>query len=348
MLGVVPGAFAKNSDKVTETDLSSDEGEVAVRSSGTVEVGSSLAWSNAGTASATDWRAKKNGLKFGLTADGSVDFTFRTLPGLMTGALVHLDAEGAYNTLSPGSSNPYMVLNKTQATSLASLYLGTAFGQGDLDWRLQATLDGGVRVLDLTDADTAYLPSGADGEAFWFRMLPLAGSSQTAVLSQGAFWSFKGHNQFLLWWDAETSYGRRWTPGFEDTMELSWLGNLLRTRFLTWNGEALVEETWDSGITLPSLKNTMALRTSFESKGLGMLRITPALYHYQADLPGFNLSRAQDVENLVASKVELRIDLDHARWGLGFQWPWAAWNGAGTSDESLKEWKITCKIDLLD
>lgn len=329
---LVPGLWAKDKAEA-ETDDSSD---LAVHSTGAFGFESSLAWANDGTASAVDWRATKDGLKFGLNADGSLDLTFRTLPGVSTGALVHLETEGAFNAKSPSASTPYMVLNGADATALTSWYLGTESTSRGLTTSFRGTLDGGLRVLALSDSDYDYQPSTADGEAFWFRVLPVVGSSQKAVLAQAGFLTLKAKNQLLLWWDAETSYGRNWNLGFEDTVELSLTGTLAQARSYSWTWETFAAQNWDSGIVEASSETSFGLRTALEAKDGNRIRLTPAVYEYQAP----------DGESLVAGKVDWKIDAGKATWGLGLQWPWAAWNSSGSSDESLKKWKLTCKTEF--
>jgi hypothetical protein len=344
------GAKDKEKDKVSAPTATEepDTSSVSVRSTGSVETETSLAWYNAGTASATDWRAAHNGLKFGLDAEGSLDFTFRDLPGLATGALVHLDGTSEANTKSPSGSDPYLVVADVDATALASWYLGTTFQGSGVSQTFRVTADTGVRLLDLSDADTAYLPSGADAEAFWFRVLPVVGSSQRWTFSpvSGA-WMLRAQNQLLLWWDAETSYGRNWNLGFQETPEIVLSAHLVRQRSFDWDAELSWSQDWDSGIVLPSVKNLVGLRTSLEAKKAGRLRLTPAFFQTKADLPSFLFSRAQDVENLLGGKVDWLVDLGSVRWGCALEWPWAAWD-AHTAQESLKEWKLTCRIDLLD
>lgn len=340
-LVLVSGAQAKDKD-----EPEAGSADFALKTAGSATLGSELAWSNDGSSAATDWRAEKNGLEFSLDADGSLDLTFRTIPWLRTGALFSLAGSGAFNTQTDSGVDPVMVLAEADLTGLLSWYVATELQQADLTWDALVSIDGGGRVLDLTDSDSDYQPDDTDGESFWFRVLPAGGSHQKLTVSRGKSWSVEVKHRVLFWWDAETSYGRNWNLGFDEGAEITGRIAVFRSPWGNGFAEVTTQEKLSSGITVPTVKGILGARVAFEDKKF-RLRLTPVRLESRADVPDWDWAQA-DRETQLAGGVDCRLPLAAGNWQVSFQWPWQAWGNEGQPDESLKQWKLSWTIELED
>jgi hypothetical protein len=313
--------------------------------SGSLLIETSIAWRDVGTGAAVDWAAAPGSPSCSLEAEGSLDLAVSAIPWLRAGLTAMLDAEVRAKAKSPVDKEPYLIIRDETMLAAAGPYFGAKAGYGAWDAKLKVSALACVRILVQTDAAFDYQPTAATGEDFWFRALPAIGSALDASLAYGKSFSVEIGNFFIAWRGFEDAYGDP-DSGFREEAKVAASGRLLSGGSIDLDAALKLSGAWDSGIILPS----RALKARIESDlGLGgglSFRLVPASIERTEDMPGFDPARSENAAIRLGGAFEWRQDVSDARMKIGLSWPYISWDGGGSADRSLGEWKATLAVEL--
>jgi hypothetical protein len=272
-----------------------------------------------------DWGVDSKGPEIGFEAFSGFDFGVPGISWLRTGPTFLSSGELDLETMTTVGGAPYLV---GESYRLMGLLGWDAKGRWNIDGttlKADFTALGGVDVLDLTDADADYLPSGADAGDFWFRVLPCLGfgldGSYTFSILDVTF-----ANRYLATWDSGTAYGRSWSAGFDEKLDLSISARVVDAEAFDLSLKASAGYSLVSGLIDPIQKINARLRTDLMWKDAGKLKLTFFQWTEKASLPDLNFAAAEDVERQLSSSIawETRA-ASLAGWTIGLSVPWYAW-----------------------
>lgn len=305
----------------------------AFTSDASASLTSGITWKNA-SLTGTDWVASGTTPRF--NAAGKNDFRL-ILPGapwLVLGGKTRAGARVALDSRSPAGKAPYLVAERADLSALAGLVAGVEPSLGAVTVLLDVSLEGGLRVLDLNEADPSYTPLTAEADAFWFRILPGAASTQRFRIDAGKIFNFGVENRAEMWWDAEYAYGRNFAPGFSDEADIEIAYLIGSSGPFSWNGGLEAHGELDSGLIIPEVAAYGAITTAFKIDKVLRLKLGMITCNWKATMPGMDYNLISPTDLMFGSSVALKSYLDKGAWTLELGWPWKALEGPA-------EWKLS-------
>jgi hypothetical protein len=300
LLGVLSlSAFPLIAEEAKPVD---QEGGKPKRDSG-LSLDSSVAFKDVDSTDSTfDWGPDSGGPEFTLEAWSRSRYAVGGLPWLRLGPDFEATSKLDTDTVTEGN-DPYLVADSFSLRALAGLgaAAGLSLGPGKLG--LGLSLLGGIGVLDLSEADSDYLETGADPTDFWFRVEPCVGLDASVSYKIKAF-EARMRDRYIIAWDSGSAYGRTWTPGFEEAADARLSYELIDGKKFGLCLRALGDFSLNSKLVEPELKYGAAFRVDLSWDKLGELKVKPVAWSYDADVPGLSLSAAEYVERQLSGEVE--------------------------------------------
>jgi hypothetical protein len=307
-----------------------------------IEASVKLAFEDVDASSATDWGAASGGPEFGIELRSSARERAASIPWLVLGPSVELSGKVGTATVSQ-SGEPYIEADGFDLRALAGWGANAAVATASGKIEIGLSLLGGLGVFDLSDADSDYLPAGADAESFWFRVDPAVGAEARFAYEAGRL-EIEARQRYLATWEAETASGFDWDPGFEERLEAKAAYEAPVPGPVWVKARASADLGLESGVIVPELKYSLSLRCDVGWKGAGALKLSPAIWSYKAELPDLGaIGTRRDEKSQLSGKIEWETDAKGSNWSMSLRFPWLAYE----DDEAAEgEWEICASVEL--
>jgi len=322
-------------DGIKENKVETDSG---------MEASASFAFEDVDDSSSMDWGAASGGPEFDFELWSLSRARMPGMPWLATGPVFEVDGriEAAVATVS---GEVFLAADGMELRGLVGWGGDASFTAGTGEIKAGATILGGIGVFDLSDADSAYLPSGADAESFWFRVQPCIGADASFTYKVAKL-ELRAQDRYLATWEAETASGIDWDMGFEERLELKAIYALRDAGAFSFKGRAGADFSLESRVIAPVLKYSVSIRGDLEWKGVGALELSPAIWTYKAKVPDLSDFGTRDaVERQLSGKVEWESEIKDGSWSMALRFPWIA-DEDGSSVSGEWELGASVKLDL--
>jgi hypothetical protein len=307
-----------------------------------IRASAKIAFEDVDESSAIDWGAASDGPEFGVALRSSARARMASIPWLAMGPSIEVSGEVDTDVYST-SGDPYIAISGFDLRALAGWGADASIKTASGKIHVGLSLVGGMGVFDLSDADSAYLPAGSDAGTFWFRVDPAVGAEARFEFEAGRL-EIDARERYLATWEAETASGFDWDPGFEERFEAKAVYEAPFPGPVWVKARASGDLDLESGVIVPSIKYSMALRCDIGWKDVGALKLSPAIWSYKAELPDLGeLSTRRDEKSQLSGKIEWETDAKDSRWSLSLRFPWLAYEDGEAAEG---EWELGVSLEL--
>jgi hypothetical protein len=313
-----------------------------IKGKSSIEISTSMGFKDADdSASVLDWTVDSKGPEVEFTSQSGFDFQTPFGEWLRMGPSFYARGDLELLTVTPTSGNPYLVGEDYNLLGLVGWDIKGSWKTDALKVTAILTPLGGVDVLDLTDADTDYLYTGADPADFWFRVLPALGFGVGAT-GKVSFLEAELYNRYLTTWDSGTAYGRSWPLGFDERFKGSLAATVADGDEFGAQVKFLFDYSLKSNLIEPKQKIAALLRADLGWKDSGKLKLTALQWTDEADIPGMKASATENIERQLSSGIAWEAS-GRADWTVGFVFPWFA-TLDGESSSGVWTLYYSCKL----
>jgi hypothetical protein len=327
-----PALWAKG-DGTKENEAKIDSG---------LEASAKLAFEDVDEGSATDWGAASGGPELGFRLWSDARARMTELAWLTMGPSFEVECEIDTASIS-AAGEPYIAADGFDLRGLAGWGGDARFPTAAGRFEAGLSILAGGGIFDLSGADAAYLPSGADAQSFWFRVEPMVGADARIAYMAGSL-ELRARERYLATWEAETSSGIDWDPGFEELFEIKAIYSAAESGALWIKARAGADISAESRVIVPVLKYSVSVRGDLGWKGVGALKLSPLIWSYKAKVPDLgDFGARTNVERRLSGKVEWESEGKDAAWSLGLRFPWTAEVDGETASG---EWELSASLEL--
>ena len=270
-----------------------------------------------------DWGAASGGPEIELDAWSKARLRLAGIPWLAIETFVEASGKIKSATLGSATGDPYLAAESAAFAGLVGSGIELSHNFNGYRIEVDASPVVGLSLLDLSEADSRYLPVGAVAGDFWFRVEPRAGADIALTLKSGDL-RVEAKGRYLFLWDSGAAYGRDWALGFEEKAELELSYPIAKSKDYSLKATASGDFSLESRLVAPVMKFQAAPRLDLSIDRLGSLRLTPFGFAHRSELPGLDISKADDVKRSLSAKIEWESDLPDGEWSLFLRAPlWA-------------------------
>jgi hypothetical protein len=288
-----------------------------------LEVSASMGFLDVDDSTSLDWGADSGSPELRAKAWSTSLFRLVALPWLELGPCVRAELGLDSGLSSLESGEPALAAEDFDVGLTAGPLARASCGFGELKIRGSLAALGGASILDLDDADSDYLPTGASASDFWFRLEPCLGYDAELSLRWRES-SLSLGNRYLATWDSGDAYDRDWTLGFIEKAKLKARYELPSLGAIGLDANLTLDYSLESRLIVPVEKLEASLRLDAGLEGVGTIRISPLLWTGRADLPDLDPSAREDVEDQLSCRLEWEAPIKSGAWSAYIVLPYLA------------------------
>jgi len=341
-LGVICGglSFAKDKKQADQTVADDKPAKTSYNLSTDIKVGISWDFADTSADDSSDWQMTGGGPDYEFDARSVFLIKPPQWENLKMGPMLDFSADLGSGTKGKSSGEPYMVISGFNAESDLGWRTEYKTVAGTVPLKLTADVFGGVFFLHLTDDDAAFLPIGADSEAFWSWVLPEAGARVSVKPDLGGPFGASFDCLYISRWNTETKYDDTPSWLFKAGLgaEGSWKHKL--SPDIDTSVKLKGEVSWDSGMVVAERKIKLKLYNIYDLDKKLSLQLLP-LYYEATDVSESFGGDSVYTRVLIGSGLGWKSGFGDGAISMDLKAPWYADDSVADPVKSIQAWSVS-------